>query len=255
MKTLVIANQKGGVGKSTLAVHLAWWAVKTERRVLVVDFDGQANSTHTFVDADSSTLGLPSSGLFAPFVSGEAEAPLKINGYLSLIGADMGINDVEGMSLDTIEYPSSYLQSYREDFDLCIIDTPPNLGRRLLAALIAGDAVISPMALNGYSIDGIVDLQRTIIAVKNKYNPRLKNLGILPNQVNQRSKTQIARLAELRETLGEMVLPFILPARVAVSDAVDRGHPVWFKAQGQSSVKAAKEMKAVVKEIMARLEK
>ena len=119
-----------------------------------------------------------------------------------------------------------------------------------MAALIVADAVVSPMAINGYSIEGISDLQRSIIAVKRKYNPRLRNLGILPNLLNHRSKSQTKNLAELRKALGDRVLPFELTNRVAVSDAIDAGHPVWRKTKGQSSRKAGKEMKAVVKKII-----
>ena len=251
MKTLVIANQKGGVGKSTVAVHLVWGAVEQGLRVLLVDFDGQANSTHTFIEEIAPT-GAHASHLFKKKACG---APLAINDLLSIVPADMAINDVEGLPLDTIEHPAAHLRKWEKDFDLCIIDTPPNLGRRLLAALIAGDSVVSPMALNGYSIDGLTELQRTIITIKKKFNPRLKNLGVLPNLVNQRSKTQTARLTELRQLLGDKVLPYILPSRVAVSDAIDNGHPVWKYTRGQSAAMAAKEMRHVVTAVIERATK
>lgn len=244
MKTLAIANQKGGVGKSTLAVHLAWMSMEQGLRTLLVDLDGQANSTHTFVE---TVQGVSASQLFAPPMT---ECPHWVNDKLVLVHADIGINDVEGLPLDTIKYPSQYLRQFTDDIDLCIIDTPPNLGRRLLAALIAANAVVSPMAINGYSIDGITDLQRTIIAIKNKYNPGLRNLGILPNLLNHRSQSQTKNLAKLRKVLGDRVLPYELTQRVAVSDAIDAGHPVWHKSKGQSGRKAGKEMKAVVKEII-----
>ena len=244
MKILAIANQKGGVGKSTLAVHLAWMAMEQGLRTLLVDLDGQANSTHTFVE---QAEGVSSSQLFGP---PPTDKPHQVSELLALVPADIGTNDLEGLPLDTIQYPARYLRQLNGEYDLCIIDTPPNLGRRLLAALIVADAVVSPMAINGYSIEGISDLQRSIIAVKRKYNPRLRNLGILPNLLNHRSKSQTKNLAELRKALGDRVLPFELTNRVAVSDAIDAGHPVWRKAKGQSSRKAGKEMKAVVKKII-----
>ncbi|MEW7977356.1 MAG: ParA family protein [Candidatus Sedimenticola endophacoides] len=248
MKTLVIANQKGGVGKSTVSVHLVWGAIEKGLRVLLVDFDGQANSTHTFIE-DIEPNGAHASHLFS---KKKCPKPHAINDQLSIVPADIGINDVEGLALSAIEHPAAHLREWEKDYDLCIIDTPPNLGRRLLAALIASDAVVSPMALNGYSIDGLTELQRSIITVKKKFNPRLKNLGVLPNLVNQRSKTQTTRLEELRRLLGDKVLPYVLPSRVAVSDAIDNGHPVWKKARGQSAGKAAKEMRHVVNAVIER---
>ena len=108
------------------------------------------------------------------------------------------------------------------------------------------------MAINGYSIDGITDLQNHHCG-QNKYNPRLRNLGILPNLVNHRSQSQSANLSQLRAAFGDRVLPFELTHRVAVSDAIDGGHPVWRKCKGQSGRKAGKEMKAVVKKSSGRL--
>lgn len=248
MKTITVANQKGGVGKSTIAVHLAWHAESCGLKTLLLDFDGQANSTRTFTDEPA---GLAASTLFSAEVAvGE---PQVISPCLHIIRADVGINDVEGLPLDSIKNPAAALKRFNDDYDLVIIDTPPNLGRRLLAALAASDAVVSPMVLNGYSLQGIQDLQRTIITVKKKFNPRLKNLGILPNAVNWRSQSQTRLLSELRAALGDRVLPYELTSRVAVSDAIDNRHPVWRSAKGQSGVKAAQEMRAVVKDLLRRI--
>jgi chromosome partitioning protein len=248
LKTLTIANQKGGVGKSTLAVHLVWYAAELGYRVLLVDLDGQANSTRTFAETPK---GLSASSLFRRAPDGSLPEP--VSHAVSLIHADVGINDVEGLPLETIKTPAAWLRQYRKDYEFCVIDTPPNLGRRLLAALIAGDYVVSPVGLNGYSIQGITDLQRTILTVKKNINPHLTNLGILPNLVNHRSKTQQTLLAGLRERLGDRMLPFALTNRVAVSDAIDNRHPVWRKGRGESSQKAGEEMRQVCGEIVRRI--
>ena len=176
MQTLAIANQKGGVGKSTLAVHLAWLAMEQGRPVLLVDLDGQANSSRTFAE---TFTGLLASKLFTAEPGTLTEVPQAVSKHLTLIPADVAINDVEGLDLATIERPAAHLRGLAVAPEtLCIIDTPPTLGRRLLAALIAADAVVSPLALNGYSIQGITDLQKTIQMVRARFNPRLKNLGL-----------------------------------------------------------------------------
>lgn len=248
MKVLTIANQKGGVGKSALSVHTAWGAQQAGKRTLVVDFDGQGNTTATFT---REPTGTPASQLFAD--QPPQLQPQAVGEGLWIIPADVALGDVEGLPLGSIARPKQYLQALKDDFDLVVIDTPPNLGRRLLAALIAADFVLSPVALNGYGVQGIQSLQQTILAVKKRWNPGLQNLGILPNMLVARSQNQQRLLRELRQALGERVLPFELVSRVAVSDAIDAGRPVWKYASGESGVKAGKEMKAVIGEILRRM--
>jgi chromosome partitioning protein len=251
MQILAIANQKGGVGKSTLAVHLAWLALEQGRPVLVVDLDGQANSSRTFSE---ESIGLTASKLFTAEPGTLTETPQPISEKLSLIAADVAINDVEGLDLETIERPAAHLRALSlPDDTLVIIDTPPTLGRRLLAALIAADAVVSPLALNGYSIQGITDLQKSIQMVVRRFNPRLKNLGLLANMVNSRSATHAEMLAELHQALGDKLLPVTLGHRVAISDAIDRGQPVWHKTRGESAQRAAREMRAVCSTVLEKL--
>lgn len=251
MQIVAIANQKGGVGKSTLAVHLAWLALEQSRPVLLVDLDGQANSSRTFAD---EFTGLLASTLFTEKPGSITGSPQAISEQLSLIPADMAINDVEGLELESIERPAVHLRALTlAPETLVIIDTPPTLGRRLLSALIAADAVVSPVALNGYSIQGITDLQKTIQTVIRRFNPRLKNIGLLANMVNSRSATHTRMLAELREALGDKLLPVTLGHRVAISDAIDNGRPVWQHSRGESAQRAAQEMRGVCTAILEKL--
>ena len=251
MQTLAIANQKGGVGKSTLAVHLAWLAIEQGRSVLLVDMDGQANSSRTFAE---SFTGLLASKLFTAEPGTLKQFPQAISEHLTLIPADLALNDVEGLDLETIERPASHLRGLdMPPKTLCIIDTPPTLGRRLLAALIAADAVVSPVALNGYSLQGITDLQKTVQMVRTRFNPGLTNLGLLANMVNSRSATHDQMLGELRTVLGNKFFPLTLGHRVAISDAVDRGRPVWHSTRGESSHRAGHEMRAVCTAILEKL--
>jgi chromosome partitioning protein len=119
MKTLAIANQKGGVGKTTITVHLAHLAQEMGLRVLIVDFDPQANTSGCFTD--SGGVHLVGSDLFAA-VAGD-KRPENAGG-LGLIRADRALHDVEALPLDVLHNPAKALNALAADYDLCLIDTP-----------------------------------------------------------------------------------------------------------------------------------
>ena len=179
MKTLSIANQKGGVGKSTLAVHLAYAALDAGMRVLLVDMDKQGSMSLSFPAITDATPGLVASSLYAA-EQGE-ETPEIINDKLSIIRPDLALLNVDKAENKVLRFPAMALRRFADDFDLCIIDTPPLLGVRLIASLAASDYVVTPVSLGLYELAGVGDLIQTIHVVRTQgLNPKLKHIGILP---------------------------------------------------------------------------
>ena len=135
MPTIVFANQKGGVGKSTLACHFAWWlAEHGHPRVLVVDLDAQGNCSRTFA---AHAAPIRSTALF---VEGALPALGTVREGLTLIGAEPAVADVEQMAAAPAVF-ARQLAGLSRRFDAVVIDTPPALGRRMVAALVAADYV------------------------------------------------------------------------------------------------------------------
>lgn len=245
MIAIVVANQKGGVGKSTLAAHLVWRAKEVGHSVLAVDLDRQANFSETF---EAMSLGVTAAQLFG-------DEPVQIDavepGCIGLIAADRSLADVESMDVSRAVDAGRKLRVLSDVADVCVIDTPPSLGRALITGLVAANTVISPLSLNQYAIQGIADLQKTIIAVKQKFNPVLTNLGVLANFINSRSHGQSVILERLREQIGEAILPCTLNTRVSIADAIDAKTPVW-RQRGGGAWRAGREMKKAVDEIFKR---
>ncbi len=243
---MVVANQKGGVGKSTTAVHSVFHFAG-KGKVCMVDTDGQGNASSTMKEAGCEVFEVGAGALFD-------EKPLNIpepEGSIGVIAADELLNDVESFDMEAILNPAKHLKAI-EWADFIIIDTPPSLGRRLLGALIAADHVLSPIEPTGYATDGLNDLLGTIEMVKERFNPDLNFLGVLANKVHSTSKSQKEFMGMLIEGLGEAVIPQIIGNRVSVSDAVDTGRPSWdMKSCGGKT--AGKEFKEAFAHIEKRM--
>jgi len=250
VKKISVTNQKGGVGKSTVCVHLAWRAAEQGIRTCVVDFDAQGNTSSTLAGNKLTPNACVTSQLFTESAIPE---PLSVSENLDLIAADFKLNDVESFELKAITYPGNHLDKMQNKYDLIIFDTPPQNGRRLLAALSTSDYVISPLTMDKFALDGVTELQRTIKSIQKKVNPKIVNLGLLPNRIKHASSNQILKLSKLREALGDLVSPYYLVDRVAITDAIEKGNAVWVKARGGSARQAASEMTSVIDNILKRL--
>ena len=251
MKILAIANQKGGVGKSTLAVHLAYAAREAGLRVLLVDMDKQGSLSLSFPMVEGAAAGMVASQLYG----GAAVAPPeRIEAGLSIIRADNALLSIDRAENEVIRQPGQALRDLDADFDLCIIDTPPLLGVRLMASLAAADYVVTPVSVGLYELAGVGDLLRTIHVVRTQgFNPRLKHIGILPIKTNTRSSEERAGLDALRQLYGDVILKSMLPERAAVRKAVALRRPVWQSTKGQGHLLAGHEWRAACSEILGRM--
>lgn len=249
MKTLVVANQKGGVGKTTLLVHFAHYAAETGNRVLVIDLDPQGNTSSSL---EAFTSAISSSALFDS--SWAADSPVAANAPITLIAADAGLINLDRAKLDVagvfVEHVRKLSASTR--FDLCLVDTAPALGLRMIAAVTAANYVISPIELQTYSIDGIAAMLKTIYAIRRQFNPDLKVLGMLPSRVNSHSPAQKASLVALLNSYPDLVMRRAIRLRTSVAEAAGARKPVW-ALQKTSARKAGHEMKAVLAHIIERM--
>ncbi|MDD0622001.1 ParA family protein, partial [Shigella sonnei] len=200
MNIITVTNQKGGVGKSTIAVHLAMALQERGDRVLFVELDPQGNASKTLEKA-GGVAALQASQLFE-----EQQLTITPNEGITLINADAKMADIERAPLTVMSTFKDHLTALASQFDHCVIDTPPTLGLRMSAALIVANHVLSPIELEEYSIDGITKMLQTIFGVKSKWNPDLNFLGMLPNRFNSRSEDQKKTLMNLVENYAHLLI-------------------------------------------------
>ena len=253
MKILSVANQKGGAAKTTTAAHVAWAAQEKGLRVLVVDLDKQGNMSYLFKGDDAPVNNLKASQLF--FRARENMHP-QVCGDFGVIGADFeGLERVESTADIHLKQFYANLQAFSNDYDLCVIDTPPSLGKILRSAIIASDYVLTPFQIGVFEMAGASQLLGTMNSIRSSgQNPKLKHLGILPSKIKTNSPQELESLAQLQKKYGKVVFSMSLAERSAVKQAVASKAPVWQGAKGESHRLARDEWRAAMAEVLKRME-
>ncbi|MBM3578929.1 MAG: ParA family protein [Alphaproteobacteria bacterium] len=247
MKVIVVNNEKGGVGKSTIAVHLAWYFAEHRKRVLFLDLDPQSNATTTL----SAQIGEPEAAAF--FARPVAVPPLSAPG-IRVAAATPALRGILTVDRKLIQQFRSNLMDASRVFDMAIIDTPPTFGARNLAALIAGHFVLAPIDLDDYAIDGIETLLKHIVGVKEKYNPDLTFLGLIPNRLQTTSPRQRDNLKGLVRKFGTKYLfNGVIPQRSSIGEALAEKKPVWSLPK-TAAREAGREMRTVFDKLAAKME-
>ena len=225
-KIIAVVNQKGGVGKTTTAVNLTAALTELGKRVLLCDFDPQANAT--------SGLGIDKrhlkNSVYDVIINdvNAAEAVVKTkHGDILPSTADLAGAAVELLTMDNPNFRlRNALESLRDAYDLIFIDCPPSLELLTLNSLCAADSILVPVQCEYYALEGLTDLMTTLRMVKKRLNPRLDIFGVALTMFDGRTNfsTQVAQ--EVRRHFPGKVYASVIPRNVRLAEAPSHGLPV-----------------------------
>lgn len=248
-KVIAIANQKGGVGKTTTTINLAASLAVAEKKVLLIDLDPQGNAT--------SGIGISREGLSGSVYDlligrkglSELVVPLQVPwlsvvpAHIDLVGAEIELVGMDGRE----QVLKDRLKGSIEHYDFILIDCPPSLGLLTLNALTAADSLLIPMQCEYYAMEGLAQLMNTFELVRRSLNPSLQVEGVLLTMFDGRNNLNNQVQAEIRSHFGDRVFQSTIPRNITLAEAPSHGKPAVFY---DAVSKGAQAYLALAKEVL-----
>ena len=260
-KVICITNQKGGVGKTTTTINLAYYLMKEKQKVLVIDFDPQGNATSGLgidkAQFERNYMNNELSNTMSEVILGERRLPeIILNTKFKCLDLAPTTPQLANAEVEMTKLSKKFVQlknainEVRDDYDFVIIDLPPSLSLLTVNGMIAADYLLMPVQTEFYALEGVAQLMDSVKLVRKAMNPNLKLLGVLATMYDKRTSLSVQVLAEIKKYFRDKVFETTIPRNVRLAEAPSHGVPVGDYDRFSKGAKAYREL---AKEVLKRV--